>query len=238
MNNLILHDKPIHNIAIVDDIEDARSSMSDIVHDAGFVPFPYTEIKEYSLDQFVSRIIQDSDAAVFDHNLSVGGYANFDGAEAVADLYDKGFPAILLTQVQGYDFVKIVSNRKKIPYLIDGSKVDANQINEGLERCVRELTLDFPPDRRPYRTIVRVESIDLSESHRRVIDLIIPAWATSKPVQLPYDYVYDMINVDLEIDMHLVAEVNIGAECSQDLFVENIEVAEEIDHELTEFIRS
>ncbi len=38
--------------------------------------------------------------------------------------------------------------------------------------------------------------------------------------------------------MHLVAEVNIGAESYQDLFVENIEVAKKIDNELAELIRS
>ena len=238
MNNLILHNKPIRNIAIVDDREEARNSMSDMVQDAGFCPIPCTEIKEHSLGEFVSRIIRDSDGAVFDHNLSLGGYANFDGAEAVVHLYDKGFPAILLTQVQGYDSVEIVSNRKKIPYFTDSFDVDANQIFEGFERCVREFKRDIPPDRRPYKTIARVESIDLRESHRRVVDLAIPAWDTTELVPLPYDYVYGMINAELKLDMHLVAEVNIGAECYQDLFVENIEVAKEIDDELAELIRS
>ena len=238
MNNLILHDKLIRNIAIVDDREEARNSMSDMVQDAGFCPIPCTEIKEHSLGEFVSRIIRDSDGAVFDYQLSLGGFANFNGAAAVVHLYDKEFPAILLTQLTGYDSVEIVSKRKKIPYFADSHDVDASQIHEGFERCVRELKRDFPSDRRPYKTIVRVESIDLSEPHRRVIELAIPAWDTTELVTLPYDHVYDMINAELQPDMHLVAEVNIGAECYQDLFVENIEVAKEIDNELAELIRS
>ena len=173
-----------------------------------------------------------------DRRKNLGGYANFDGTEAVVHLYDKEFPAILLTQVQGYDSVEIVRNRKKIPYFIDSFDIDANQIFEGFERCVRELKRDIPPDRRPYKTIARVESIDLSESHRRVVDLVIPAWDTTESVPLPYDHVYDMINAELKPDMHLVAEVNIGAESYQDLFVDNIEVAKEIDNELAELIRS
>ena len=234
MGNLILHNKPIRNIAIIDDREEARNSMSDIVQDAGFCPIACTEINERSLGDFISRVIRDSDGAVFDYDLSLGGYANFDGAEAVVNLYDKEFPAILLTQVQGYDSVEIVSNRKKIPYFIDSYDVDANQIYEGFERCVRELKRDFPLDRRPYKTIARVESIDLSESHRRVIHLAIPAWDTAESVSLPYDYVYDMINTDLQSGMHLVAEVNIGAERYLDLFVDKIEVAKGIDSELSE----
>ena len=238
MQNLILHNKPIHKIAIVDDNDEARNAMSEMILDAGFDPIPYTEIKEHSLGEFISRIIQDSDGAIFDYNLSPGNYANFDGAEAVVQLYDMEFPAILLTQVQGYDSVNIVSKRKKIPYFINSFDGDANQLSKGFERCVRELKQDFPSDRRAYKTIARVESIDLSESHRRVINLILPAWAPSKPVQLPYDYVFDMVNVELQLNMHLVAEVNIGAKCYQDLFIENIEVAKEIDNELAELIRS
>ena len=113
MQNLILHNKPIHKIAIVDDNDEARNAMSEMILDAGFDPIPYSEIKEHSLGEFISRIIQDSDGAIFDYNLSPGNYANFDGAEAVVWLYDMEFPAILLTQVQGYDSVKIVSKRKK-----------------------------------------------------------------------------------------------------------------------------
>ena len=156
---------------------------------------------------------------------SPGNYANFDGAEAVAKLYEMKFPAILTTQVQGYDSVKIVSKRKKIPYFINSFDGDANQLREGFERCVRELENDIPPDRRPYKTIVRVESIDLSEPHRKIANLIVPAWAPTKPVQLPHDYVFNMVNVELKPNMHLLADVNIGAKCYLDLFIENIEVA-------------
>ena len=49
MNNLILHNKPIRNIAIVDDREEARNSMSDMVQDAGFCPIPCAQVKEHSL---------------------------------------------------------------------------------------------------------------------------------------------------------------------------------------------
>lgn len=234
----MLHNQRIRNIAIVGDLTEARSSMSDMVQDAGFFPIPCNEITERSVDDFVSRITRDSDAAVLDHSLSSGGYANFDGGDVVAQLYDRKFPAILLTQVQGYERIKIVSKRRKIPCLLDGSKVDPEQINEGLERCIKEFEQGFLPDRRSYKTIVRIESVDLSEPHRRVVDLVVPAWATSKSIKLPYDYVYEMINVDLQPNMHLVAEVNIGAASSQDLYVANIEVAEEIEDELAEYLTS
>ena len=238
MSNLILNDKSIQNVVIIDDIAEARNSMSDMVDDAGFSAIPILEIKEHSIGDFVSKIIEISDAAVFDHNLAVGGYANFNGAEAVECLYDKNFPAILLTQIQGYDRLEIGYKRKKIPCFIDGSEVDVHKIHEGLERCVREFKQDYPSDRRPYRTVARIESIDLSESHGSVVELIIPAWSTTERVQLPYDDVYSRIGKELQPDLHLVAEINIGADYKRDLFVDNIEVAKEIDNELAELIRS
>ena len=238
MQNLILHDNPIRKISIVDDNDEARNAMSEIVIDAGFIPIPQTEIQHSSLDEFTYKIMQDSDGAIFDYNLSPGNYAKFDGAEAVVQLYDMDFPAILLTQVQGYDSVKIVSKRKKIPCFINNFDGDANQLREGFERCVRELKNDIPPDRRAYKTIARVASIDLSDSHRKIVSLILPAWAPTKPVQLPHDYVFNMVNVELRPNMHLLADVNIGANCYLDLFIENIEVAKEIDDELAELIRT
>ena len=40
--------------------------------------------------------------------------------------------------------MEIVSNRKKIPYFTDSFDVDANQIFEGVERCVNSANLpDF-----------------------------------------------------------------------------------------------
>ena len=238
MQNLILHNKPIRNISIVDDNEEARNAMSEMIHDAGFHPIPQTEIKEHSLDEFIDKIVKDSDGAIFDYNLSPGNYANFDGAEAVVKLYDRSFPAILVTQVQGYDSVNIVSKRRKIPYFIDSFGGDANQLREGFERCVREFRQDFPTDRRVYKTIARVESIDLSEPHRKIVNLIVPAWAPTKPVPLPHDYVFNMVNVELTPNMHLLADVNIGAKCYLELSITNIEVAKEIDGELAELIRT
>ena len=201
-------------------------------------PFLKLKLRITLLMKFISRIVQDSDGAIFDYNLSPGNYANFDGAEAVVQLYGMEFPAILMTQVQGYDSVKIVSKRKKIPYFINSFDGDASQLSEGFERCVREFKNDIPPDRRAYKTIARVESIDLSESHRKTVNLIVPAWAPTKPVQLPYDHVFNMVNVELKPNMHLLADVNIGATCYLDLFIEKIEVAKEIDDELAELIRT
>ncbi len=85
----------IRNIAIYDDQQDSRDSISEAVQDCGFVPHPIDK-PFHTLDECLYNM-QRYDAALFDHRLSEGNFGNFKGAEVVRELYRKNFPALLVS---------------------------------------------------------------------------------------------------------------------------------------------
>ena len=236
---MLLQDRPIRRVAIIDDKEMARESMSEILFDAGFEPIPQKCI-EADYASFIKRIMNEADAAVFDFHLSPGNYARFDGAHAVSTLYDKLFPAVLLTQRQGqgFDTAGIISKRRKIPSFINSADGDVDSIYEGIERCVRELNSEVLPDRQGYRTVVRVEEINQEDAHRKIARVVVPAWNPEASIPLPLDYITGFIGKEITEGTRLFAEVNIGAREFQDLFFDRIELAKGLRDEFSKLIHS
>lgn len=238
MLDLIMGGNAVRKIAVVDDRPDARDAMSEMVFDAGFEPVPQ-DIVEGSIDAFLDRMQSEVHGAVFDYHLSPNNYAGFDGSDAVVKLYDRKFPAILCTQIQGggYDSAKITSRRRKIPSFLNSMDGDADQICEGIERSIRELNDEIFPDRREYRTVIHVSDLG-DDTNRRIVYFIVPAWDPLKSIPVPYSYVVEMLESELEIGMQLVANVNIGAENYQDLFFQNISNTQGIADDFAKFIHS
>jgi hypothetical protein len=91
-------------------------------------------------------------------------------------------------------------------------------IRSAIELCMREVRGDLPPARRPWPTLVQVRNID-EESQRRVIDAIIPAWRSLEAVRFPAELLPAELRTSVERDDLLIANVNIGAERQEDLFL-------------------
>jgi hypothetical protein len=83
-----LLDNVIRKVAVIDDKAAACEAMAEAVEDANLEPVTYQDRLE-SIRNFIPRVIKETDAAIFDHYLKPGNYANFNGAEAVFRLYKK-----------------------------------------------------------------------------------------------------------------------------------------------------
>jgi len=91
----VLNDR---KIAIIDDDKNLAELTAWEVEEAGYQPFLLDNRHFRNVSELVSLIRENAQGAVCDHRLSNSGFANFYGAELVANLYDCKFPSLLITQ--------------------------------------------------------------------------------------------------------------------------------------------
>lgn len=218
----------IERVAIIDDDQHEANVMSVLVEDAGFKP----KILENRFDsprELAEAIRNEAQAAVCDHRLRHHDYARFDGAALVAQLYELRIPSLLVTQFINIDAdVSIRRWRHRVPALLRRDEADSERIRQGLMVCFQELAGNPPPDRKPWRTMVRVEGIG-RESGEDVIDAIVPSWNPREAVRFPCSLLPTQLRGDVQEGFRLLARVNIGAKDATDLFLYDFERAPEPD---------
>jgi hypothetical protein len=224
MSNLLLT-QGISRIALVDDAQEDLELQSIQLLRVGLMPLPITTMFG-SVNELVEEIISSAQAAICDHFLQQGGYGFF-GAEAVAQLYDRKFPAILVSQFveQDYD-VSIRAYRNKIPVVLRKKQINPETITSGLNICLRELRQDILPSRRSCRALLQVTRLDL-EGNANVIDVIIPSWDLQCPVRFPISLIPANLRCYLAVGNYLIANVNTGADNQEELFFTDFEAAPE-----------
>jgi len=219
---LVVGDKKIEKVEIVDDNPKAREAMAWHIVDAKLeaikAPGPLGR-----LPAFVSLSLKSADAAVCDHKLGlIGKYAEFDGAQAVAELYSRGFPAVLCTNFAKSDIDTIRLYRRKIPSLIRTDDVDPDGLVEGFVKCVKEIKGDFVPSRKPWRTLIRVEEL-LEDVKPLTLNVVLPGWSSNERVRIPLDIFPSQFRQQIMADTRFHAMVNLGAEDPNELFFDEFE---------------
>jgi hypothetical protein len=114
---LMINDKPINKVAIVNDTAIAREEIAENIFEAGLEPVIQNS-RLSSIDECVTTVTAKAEAAIFEHHLKSNDYANFMGAEAVAQLYRQHFPSLLVTAWADADIDNIRLFRRYIPVLI------------------------------------------------------------------------------------------------------------------------
>jgi CheY-like chemotaxis protein len=221
-------DRAMRDIAIIDDDANQALVTSEIVRHAGFNPVvldgPFKKVTK-----LVTAVTERAQAAVCDHRLRYGGFADFTGAEATAKLVSAGVPAILVTQFAEQDYeVSIRQWRDKLPIVLRRAEADAQRITQALMQCQAEIQGKHAPDRQPHRIIFEV--VDKSAvAGEDVFDVIIPEWDADSAVRLPARLIPYRLRRKTRIGTLLIADVNIEATRSSDLFFENFEPAPQPD---------
>jgi hypothetical protein len=228
-----LLDNVIRKVAVIDDKAAACEAMAEAVEDANLEPVTYQDRLE-SIRNFIPRVIKETDAAIFDHYLKPGNYANFNGAEAVFRLYKKKFPALLVTTYSKADIDNIRLFRRNIPVLIPGGYASSETIKEGIKKCFDEFSNKYSKDRKAWRTLVRFEGIDKKEG---IAFAIIPAWDTDLVVRIPLKLIPGKLLID-KLIFRLIAHVNIGAKNHEDLYFENFDIADKPRGKYAKFTHS
>lgn len=220
----------IPKMAIVDDDRNAAIIAGWDAKRAGYDPF-IVEGSYQNVDALANHILKNAAGALCDHRLAHRGFANFSGARLVASLFDKGLPAILVTQYKEIDTdVSIRKWRYKIPVLLSRDEANASTIKAGMTACMAELKGEIPVTRRPHRVLLRITEVG-QESNEVVLDVIIPSWNPQRAVRLPASLIPQDLQGKLKAGRRLLAFVNIGAEVSDELYFQQFELAPELDED-------
>ena len=216
-------------VALVDDDPIAAATLKVLLEDAGYEAVG-VEPPLDSIDGAIAQIKRVASAAVCDHRLSPRGLAHFSGAELVAQLYTIEFPAVLISQYFKIDQdVSIRKFRNKVPVLLARDEVGPEEIVDAIRVCTNEIGGQLLPQRKGWRTLVRVVAKD-TEGGEDVVDAIIPGWRTDEAVRFPAELLGLHKNALPErpsdrLGLRFFASVNIGAEDARDLYFENFEPA-------------
>jgi hypothetical protein len=119
-----------------------------------------------------------------EHHLKSDHYANFMGAEAVARLYRQHFPSLLVTAWADADIDNIRLFRRYIPVLVETGHADSEILTQGFKQCINEFENRYSPDRKPWRTLVRIEEVN-RDSEKPMVYAVIPGWEPDKVVRFP-----------------------------------------------------
>jgi CheY-like chemotaxis protein len=229
--SLIINNKPIRSVMVIDDQQAARDAMAFSVEDADLKPIfhehPFKSIAE------CLYTVTTADAAIFDHHLKPGNYANFDGAEAVAQLYRQQFPSLLVTAWAKASIDNIRPLRQNIPILIRSGDAESQVIKSGFEQCINEFSGHYSFSRKPWRTLVRIEEVD-SEISR--VYVVIPGWNPNEIVSLPL-VMFPKVK-EVVPGTRFFAKVNTGADQQEELYFTDFEIIEKPRGEYAKFLRS
>lgn len=217
-------------IAIFEDDQRNRERLSGLVGLCGSVPVPVDSPAPRLADfkNFFSQ--QRIHLVVCDHHLSQrGDYAPYQGAQAVAESYRQGIGGILVTAYERDDAdLSLRRYRRQIPALIrspedlDRAKLKAALLQAELEVRKHELARE----RVPHRTIMTVQRID-PRGTSKVVKVVMSQWSSEQEVGFPLDLVPARFQSAVKPGRLLIAQVNIEAARSEDLFFDQFELPDD-----------
>lgn len=203
-------------VAIVDDNDESRETLRDELEEYNFVPEPLLGPFQ-TVGSLVDAVRAKADVAICDHHL-IANYAGFDGAEAVASLYERQLPAVLVTAWSKAELQEIQPFRRHIPVLLTPQEAEIERIARGWDVCRQEFMGQFLPSRRPWQTLVQIEDIDGED-----VFVTLPGWRSDEVIRLPKGAIKKDLQRYVKPGERFFAMVNKGAEQQADLFFEDFQ---------------
>ena len=214
---ITIQDRQIERALIVDDEPRAREAYEYVVEDMGVSPYKVVDGLHDGMNRLRSEI-QPGDVVLCDFHLKKRNYAPYNGDQVLANCFQANVPGVLCTTYAD-PWIRRDCLRY-VPGIVRTDNPQPSDLHSALERCVRELEGDFQPDRRAWRTLVRVDDIDRDQ---RCFYAVVPAWNVRTKVRIYSDNVPTRIRELIEPDRYFHAVVNTGAESARDLFFDDWE---------------
>lgn len=233
---LMINNKPIKRVAIVNDNNAAREEMAQNLFEAGLEPI-IQNARLSSIDECITNVTSKAEAAILEHHLNKGHYANFMGAEAVAQLYRQQFPSLLVTAWAEADRDNIHPFRRHIPVLIRSNQAEPETIMGGFEQCINEFKNSYSTERKPWRTLVRIEEVH-RYLEKPMVYAIVPAWNPRQVVKFPLSLFPINLQPTVEPVARFLSKVNIGATHYDDLYFTDFSIVEKPRGEYAKFLHS
>lgn len=211
------------SVGVVDDDDADAQLVKYQIEDFGARPVVFLGFRD--LDDLLTQVRKSGVAGVVcDHRLRVRQYAPFSGAEAVEHLVLSKIPAVLVSSYGKIDLdIDIRPHRRMIPVLLPKEEIDSASLMQALGQCLSEMRGDIPASRRPHRSLVRIDSV-----RGELVDAFIPAWNPSEAIRFPISLIPYPLRASVQPNRRFFAQVNIGAETGDELFLQQFEPAPEV----------
>lgn len=175
-------------LSVVDDEEDVVAGLERRLSRRGFSvsrvvpPSP-------ALNDTLEAVMRVSDAALCDHDLRGGHNVAFSGAELVAELTRRQFPAVLFTGVLPAQRYAIRREMSCIPAFLD-REGDGGLGNSRVLTALAESVAEVRDGRRPARRRGRRTPVTITNSrvtgNERLVEVLIAGWV-GDVIEIPAD---------------------------------------------------
>ncbi|RKZ54095.1 MAG: hypothetical protein DRR16_00875 [Candidatus Parabeggiatoa sp. nov. 3] len=233
---LTMNEKPIKKVAVVNDTATNRDEMAESLIEIGLEPIIQTS-RLNSIEDCITTVMNQAEAAILEHHFKSDYYANFRGAEVVAQLYRQHFPSLLVTAWAEADRDNIHPFRRHIPVLIRSNQAEPESIIGGFEQCLNEFKNSYSSERKPWRTLVRIEEVH-QDSEKTMVYAMVPAWNPRQVVKFPLSLFPMNLQASVEPEARFLAKVNIGATHYDELYFTDFNIVDKPRGEYAKFLHS
>ena len=222
--NTVRNGHAIERVRLIDDDDLVRSGYRYCVEELDLNP---SEVfgPILSADELINGFDPLKDAVICDFNLRVKNYSAINGDELVSQLYRRQFPVVLCTRYDDHLPAAVRRNRKTIPVVLSPADLHPDSLREAFRLCSGEFAGEYSRERKPRRTQVRVEGGERLPDGTLRINLLVPTWSSVTLIEVDLlesaGAVYQRVwsSIQLGEVARFMAEVNIGAESPEDIFV-------------------
>lgn len=207
----------LQRIAAIDDQAPNVEMLVNAIHDfleAEAVPFDRLPATPESVSAWVrdARI----DAVLIDQDLRKGNYSTTTGMDIAAELFRQRCPTVLTTMHRMADLPDGIWYRRYLPAFLPKDRLV--MVEQAMKSAVAEIEGYVAPERKAYRTVVRVDDV-----HRNDTSLIVAAYNPNEWISVTTEELARRIGKMPVSGMRFMAEVNIGAETGDQLFISEVE---------------
>jgi hypothetical protein len=226
--SITLLNRVIDTVRLIDDEPIVRTSYRQPVDDLNLNAIEVVN-RIGSLAEFERLFNFDRDAAICDFNLKRRSYSAFDGDVLVSHLYKKNVPAVLCTRYAD-DLPEAIRHRRRhIPIVIPPEELSEEALIHAFKTCIAEFRNQYSRDRKPWRTLIRIEGCEPTGADQLRLSLFIPGWNSSEGLTFTVptsprtadQKAIEHIQKELQNGevARVYAQVNLGAERKQDIYI-------------------
>jgi hypothetical protein len=213
----------ISRVAVVDDDELGRDDLMDELRDRSFEPLTVGGAYGSDIDRLLADLLaQSPDFVICDHKLQPGGLATFYGLDVVRRLISARYPAMLVTMYQTTDRTRMElrAARDAVPVILARDAFKPERLERYVDIVRREVAGDPVDERRPHRTVIRVDYVDEPSGN---LDAMVPAWSPDHALTIPAACIGPHLRGRIKVGDHLAGDVNIGAGLEDELYFSNVD---------------
>ena len=211
--------RTIEFVHVIDDDPVVRSSYCENLEDMDFKPVEVQSVKD--VNELVASMDKSHAGVICDLQLTSGRYSKVNGDILATEFYKSSVPVILCTSY--HPMTKLAAEfREHIPVVVNPEDLTKKLVEHAFTLCLREREGIFSDARKPCRTMIRIEGMEVFGEEFQ-LSIHIPAWRTEgvlvdvKKKDFP---VFDIAReaIDDSGCFRASAEINLGAPSPVELY--------------------